>query len=152
MIKPLSFYRPLRIRGREGDAPVVPSLRSPTYSRHSSIHPYTAIVLETQPIRHSPALPPVSRVTRTLDNPPRVEVGVPRTVFTCVEPVPIYVTVQPPSRELFVEGGLRLRNIEAELMRIVRVADGTKTDESKSVDVDIPSDIDVMNPTARVPR
>ena len=92
-------------------------------------------------ISHTRSIP-VSPVTRSLDNPSRVEVEIPRTAFTCVEPVPIYVTVPPPSRELVVEGGLRLRNIKAELIRIVRVADGAETDESESVDVDIPSDID----------
>ncbi|KAI0004168.1 hypothetical protein BJV74DRAFT_809519 [Russula compacta] len=81
---------------------------------------------------------PVSPVTRSLDNPSPVEVELPRTVFTCIEPVPIYVTVPPPRRELVVEQGLRLRNIKAELIRIVRVAGGF---ESDSVDVDIPSDV-----------
>src|SRR6266404_5446972 len=85
---------------------------------------------------------PVSPVTRSLDNPCRVEVEIPRIAFTCVEPVPIYVTIPPPSRELVVEGGLRLRNIKAELIRIVRVADRTEVDENESVDIDIPSDID----------
>ena len=92
-------------------------------------------------ISHTRSIP-VSPITRALDNPSRVEVEIPRTVFTCVESVPIYVTVPPPSRELVVEGGLRLRNIKAELIRIVRVADGAETEESESVDVDIPSDID----------
>src|SRR6266404_4125535 len=85
---------------------------------------------------------PVSPVTRTMDNPSRVQVEIPRTVFTCVEPVPIYVTVPPPRRELVVEGGLRLRNIKAELIRIVRVADRTEVDENESDDIDSPSDID----------
>jgi hypothetical protein len=85
---------------------------------------------------------PVSPVTRTLDNPSRVHVEIPRTAFTCVEPVPIYVTVPPPRRELVVEEGLRLRNIKAELIRVVRVIDGTQTDESSLADVDIPPDFD----------
>ncbi|KAH9968799.1 hypothetical protein BC827DRAFT_1121470 [Russula dissimulans] len=84
---------------------------------------------------------PISPVTRTLDNPSRVEVEIPRTAFTCVEPVPIYVTVPPPPWELVVEEGLRLRNIKAELIRIVRVIDGTEKDENDTLDVDIPSDI-----------
>ena len=83
---------------------------------------------------------PVSPVTRTLDNPSPVQVEIPRTTFTCIEPVPIYVTVPPPRRELVVEEGLRLRNIKAELIRIVRVVDGTQADESNLVDVDILSD------------
>ena len=91
-------------------------------------------------ISHSYSIP-VSPITRAFDNPSRVQVEIPRTTFTCVEPVPIYVTVPPPRRELVVEQGLRLRNIKAELIRIVRVADGTETDENDSVDVDVPSDI-----------
>jgi neural Wiskott-Aldrich syndrome protein len=83
----------------------------------------------------------VSPITRSLDNPSRVQVEIPRTTFTCVEPVPIYVTIPPPRRELVVEEGLRLRNIKAELIRIVHVADGTEAEENDSVDVDIPSDI-----------
>lgn len=90
-------------------------------------------------ISHTSRLP-VSPVTRALDNPTRVEVEIPRSTFTCVEPVPIYVTVLPPRRELVVDEGLRLRNIKAELIRVVRVvADGTT--EADEVDVDIPSDI-----------
>lgn len=94
-------------------------------------------------ISHTSRLP-VSPVTRTLDNPTRVEVEIPRSTFTCVEPVPIYVTVPPPRRALVVDEGLRLRNIKAELIRVVRVADGTEAaDEggADAVDVDIPSDI-----------
>ncbi len=83
---------------------------------------------------------PVSPVTRIIDNPSPVQVEIPRTTFTCVEPVPIYVTVPPPRRELVVEEGLRLRNIKAELIRIVHVVDRTQTDESNLVDVDILSD------------
>ena len=84
---------------------------------------------------------PISPVTRTLDIPSPVQVEIPRIAFTCVEPVPIYVTVPPPRRALVVEEGLRLRNIKAELIRIVRVVDGTRTDESNFADVDIPSDL-----------
>ncbi|KAI0304719.1 hypothetical protein BC826DRAFT_1100516 [Russula brevipes] len=91
-------------------------------------------------ISHTSSMP-ISPVTRSLDNPSRVEVELPRTAFTCIEPVPIYVTVPPPRRELVVKEGLRLRNIKAELIRIVRVAGGTEPDEIDSVDVDIPSDI-----------
>ena len=41
-----------------------------------------------------------------------------------------------------MDEGVRLRNIKAELIRIVRVVDGTQTDESSLADVDIPSDFD----------
>ncbi|KAI0307969.1 hypothetical protein B0F90DRAFT_1619066, partial [Multifurca ochricompacta] len=116
----------------------------------ATLHPFDgttqpfskALVVHTRRFIPHTCTIPVSPITRTLDNPSRVEVEIPRTVFTCIEPVPIYVTVPPPRRELVVEEGLRLRNIKAELIRIVRVADGTEADESDPVDVDIPSDIE----------
>ncbi|PCH33541.1 hypothetical protein WOLCODRAFT_93681 [Wolfiporia cocos MD-104 SS10] len=63
--------------------------------------------------------------TRVLDEPTRVEVQVPRTAFRASEPVPVYVTVLVPRRELVVEQGLRLRNIRAELLRCVQVERGS---------------------------
>ncbi|KAF7339817.1 ARID domain-containing protein [Mycena venus] len=63
----------------------------------------------------------VSPETRTLDEPTRVEVQVPRTTFIAGEVVPLYVTVPPPPRELVVDQGLRLRNVRVELLRIVEV-------------------------------
>ncbi|KAJ7293384.1 hypothetical protein C8J57DRAFT_24612 [Mycena rebaudengoi] len=63
----------------------------------------------------------VSPETHTLDEPTRVEVQVPRTTFKAGEVVPVYITVPPPPRELVVDQGLRLRNVRAELLRIVEV-------------------------------
>ncbi|KAJ7275238.1 hypothetical protein B0H12DRAFT_246989 [Mycena haematopus] len=63
----------------------------------------------------------ISPETRTLDEPTRVEVQVPRTTFIAGEVVPLYVTVPPPPRELVVDQGLRLRNVRVELLRIVEV-------------------------------
>ncbi|KAJ6509334.1 hypothetical protein C8R47DRAFT_1098337 [Mycena vitilis] len=65
----------------------------------------------------------VSPETRTLDEPTRVEVQVPRTTFIAGEVVPLYVTVPPPPRELVVDQGLRLRNVRVELLRIVEAND-----------------------------
>ncbi|KAJ6604457.1 hypothetical protein DFH09DRAFT_310043 [Mycena vulgaris] len=59
--------------------------------------------------------------THTLDEPTRVEVQVPRTTYKAGEIVPLYVTVPPPSRELVVDQGLRLRNVRVELLRTVEV-------------------------------
>ncbi|KAJ7630742.1 hypothetical protein FB45DRAFT_1027931 [Roridomyces roridus] len=67
---------------------------------------------------HSQVLSPE---THALNEPTRVEVQVPRTTFKAGEVVPVYVTVPPPSRELVVDQGLRLRNVRVELMRIVEV-------------------------------
>ncbi|KAF4623072.1 hypothetical protein D9613_001935 [Agrocybe pediades] len=56
-----------------------------------------------------------------LQDPTRVTVQVPRDTFTSGEAIPLYVVVPPPSRETVVEKGLRLRNIRAELVRVVKV-------------------------------
>jgi neural Wiskott-Aldrich syndrome protein len=60
---------------------------------------------------------------RNLDEPTRVEVEVPRTMFKAGESIPVYVTIPPPSRELVVDQGLRLRNIRTELVRLIKVKD-----------------------------
>ncbi|KAI0068274.1 hypothetical protein BV25DRAFT_1793336 [Artomyces pyxidatus] len=88
---------------------------------------------------HSLAIAPVKKV---LESPARIEVEVPRTTFTSTEPVPIYVTVPSPPRELVIEHGLRLRNIKAELMRTVHVKHGALEEDVEAVDVDVPDDTD----------
>ncbi|KAG2149846.1 hypothetical protein BD769DRAFT_1408801 [Suillus cothurnatus] len=57
--------------------------------------------------------------THILESPSRVEVQVPRTIFRAGESIPVYVTVPPPSRELMLREGLRLRNVKTEIVRIV---------------------------------
>ncbi|KAG1833964.1 hypothetical protein EV424DRAFT_858619 [Suillus variegatus] len=57
--------------------------------------------------------------THVLESPSRVEVQVPRTIFRAGEFIPVYVTVPPPSRELMLREGLRLRNVKTEIVRIV---------------------------------
>ncbi|KAG5644752.1 hypothetical protein DXG03_007881 [Asterophora parasitica] len=64
---------------------------------------------------------PLSPETHNLLDPTRVEVEVPRTTFVAGESIPVYVTVPPPAKELVVDQGLRLRNVRAELLRIVKV-------------------------------
>ncbi|PPQ89376.1 hypothetical protein CVT25_002194 [Psilocybe cyanescens] len=56
-----------------------------------------------------------------LEDPTRVEVQLPRDTFTSGEAIPLYVTVPPPTRETVVDKGLRLRNVRAELVRVVKV-------------------------------
>ncbi|KAL0950996.1 hypothetical protein HGRIS_007742 [Hohenbuehelia grisea] len=79
--------------------------------------------------------------THILNHPTRVEVEIPRSTFKIGERIPIYVTIPPPNRELVLSGGLRLRNVRAELIRIVRVKryDGedssTDDDEADSSDL-----------------
>lgn len=96
---------------------------------------------------HSFALP-LSPVTRTLDTPTRVEVQVPRTTFKSDEIIPVYVTIPSPRRELVVDDGVRLRNIRAELVRVVKVkaADGkADRDDTSMKGFDFDSDIDDDN-------
>lgn len=58
--------------------------------------------------------------TKAVDSPTRIEVQVPRTSYKAGEPIPLYLTVPSPRRELILDEGLRLRNIRAELVRIVK--------------------------------
>ena len=87
-------------------------------------------------ISHSHTLP-CSPETYSLDDPTRVEVQVPRNTFTSAEVIPLYVTVPPPTRETVVRKGLRLRNVRAELVRVVKV----KREYSEDVETDSDSDI-----------
>lgn len=81
---------------------------------------------------------PISPVTHALDEPTRVEVQIPRSSFKVGEPIPVYVTIPPPSRDIVVDKGLRLRNMRLELVRVIRVkrevADemGSETDSDAS--------------------
>lgn len=89
----------------------------------------------------------ISPVTRTLDTPTRVEVQVPRTTFRSDEVIPVYVTIPSPRRELVVDDGVRLRNIRAELVRVVKVkATDEKVDRDEASrdgeGFDFDSDID----------
>ncbi|KAK7058830.1 hypothetical protein VNI00_001454 [Paramarasmius palmivorus] len=59
--------------------------------------------------------------TYRLTEPTPVEVQVPRASFKSGEPIPVYVKIPPPRRELVVDEGLRLRNVKAELVRVIRV-------------------------------
>ncbi|EMD41775.1 hypothetical protein CERSUDRAFT_102170 [Gelatoporia subvermispora B] len=77
--------------------------------------------------------------TRTLDDPTRVEVQIPRTTFVAGELLPVYVTVPVPRRELVTEQALRLRNIRAELVRSIQLKDDD-AQESVEADVQIQTD------------
>ncbi|KAF7969230.1 hypothetical protein HWV62_27947 [Athelia sp. TMB] len=67
--------------------------------------------------------------THELDSPTNVEVEVPRSTFKAGEPIPVYVKIPSPPRELVVDQGLRLRNVRAELIRIITVK-GTEEETS----------------------
>ena len=80
---------------------------------------------------------PSSPETYSLDDPTCVQVQVPRNTFMSGEVIPLYVTVPPPTREIVVRRGLRLRNVRAELVRVVKV----KREYSEDVETDSDSDI-----------
>ena len=67
---------------------------------------------------HTVAISPEKHVMHV---PVRVEAEIPKSTFVAGEPIPVYVTVPPPPRQLVLEGGLRLRNVKAELHRLIKV-------------------------------
>ena len=64
---------------------------------------------------------PQAPETHSFEDPTRVEVQLPRDTFTSAEVIPLYITVPPPTREVVIDRGLRLRNIRAELVRVIKV-------------------------------
>lgn len=62
--------------------------------------------------------------THVLESPSRVEVQVPRTIFRAGEPIPVYITVPSPSRQLMLGDGLRLRNVKTEIVRVMSIKQG----------------------------
>lgn len=75
--------------------------------------------------------------THSLDDPTRVEVVVPRSTFKVGEPIPIYVTIPPPRTELVIEQGLRLRNIRAEVIRVIKVQREDGDNDSADTDTNL---------------
>ncbi|THH02921.1 hypothetical protein EW026_g64 [Hermanssonia centrifuga] len=100
------------LQSADTDAPKLSSTII-VHTRRYMSHPHT---LHTEP------------ETKIMEDPTRVEVQIPRTAFTAGEALPLYITVPSPRRELILDEGLRLRNIRAELIRIVKV--NGSTDES----------------------
>lgn len=94
------------------------------------------IVYTRRFMSHSDTLP-ASPETHSLEYPTHVSVQLPRSTFTSREPILLYVTVPPPARETVVDRGLRLRNIRAELIRVVKV----KREHLEDNDEDTGSDL-----------
>ncbi|TBU49633.1 hypothetical protein BD309DRAFT_909167 [Dichomitus squalens] len=80
---------------------------------------------------HTHDLHPVPE-TRVITEPSRVEVQLPRTTFKAGEQIPVYITVPTPSADFVVEQGQRLRNLRAELVRVINV----KKNESEEGELD----------------
>lgn len=85
---------------------------------------------------HSLTLPS-SPEEHSLDDPTHVEVQLPRNTFMSGETIPLYVTVPPPTRETVIDRGLRLRNVRAELVRVVKVKREQYDDSDGETDSDI---------------
>lgn len=101
---------------------------------------------------HNQSLPS-SPEAMSLEDPTRVDVELPRNTFTSGEAIPLYVTVPPPSRETVVDQGLRLRNVRAELVRVVKVKreyydDNADSDSDIAVDDNeyLQGSSDLLNP------
>ena len=75
----------------------------------------------------------------SLSNPTPVNVEVPRTTFRLDEPIPVYVTIPPPDRNVILIHGFTLRSVRAELIRTAKILDQgsySTSDSSISLDID----------------
>ncbi|CUA73927.1 hypothetical protein RSOLAG22IIIB_01448 [Rhizoctonia solani] len=97
----------------------------PSASKSVEIHTrrYTTIT--------SPYLPVAPRRI-SLDAPTPTTVEIPRTIFRSGEPIPIYWDIPPPDRAV-VQRGVRLRNLRAELVRLIRLDNGDEDDDAESI-------------------
>ena len=97
-----------------------------SFSKSIVVRPrrYTAHALTLRP----------SPVTRKLDSPTPIAVQIPRSKFQAGEWIPVYITIPPPKRELVVEQGVRLRNVRAELVRVIKVKDQEASEPSSGFD------------------
>lgn len=88
--------------------PTIPHMSSEllVHTRRYTSHTHTVVISPEKHLIHHPV---------------RVEAEIPRSTFIAGEPIPVYVTVPPPPRQLVLEGGLRLRNVKTELLRVVEV-------------------------------
>ncbi|KAH9946786.1 hypothetical protein B0H21DRAFT_808352 [Amylocystis lapponica] len=97
-----------------------------------------SLIVHTRRYTSYPYATNIAPITRTLEDPTLVEVQVPSTTYKVGEAIPIYITVPIPRRELVLEQGLRIRNVRAEMVRLVRVRrDGVEDNDS-----DLGSDFD----------
>ncbi|KZO93480.1 hypothetical protein CALVIDRAFT_539930 [Calocera viscosa TUFC12733] len=95
---------------------------SPTFERKIPIH------LRRYSTPSAPVLLTLPYEVNITDPVP-VSVELPRLEFRVGEPLPVYITVPAPDRQRVSRTGLRLRNVKAELVRIVALTgkDGIAT-------------------------
>ena len=65
------------------------------------------------------------------DDPVTVKVEVPRTIFRIGEPIAVYITIPPPDVNIIRSHGFRLRNVMAELVRVVSSDEGHLAAEAR---------------------
>ncbi|KAG9050567.1 hypothetical protein FS837_004424 [Tulasnella sp. UAMH 9824] len=117
-------------------------ISSVTHSLTATLHPAKASsspFSKTIPIQirrfttvNSPALSPAAR-TFSREDPTPFKIQLPRAVFRSGEMIPVYFSVPPPLTSV-AESGTQLRNIKAELVRVVRVGPvDAKASESSGV-------------------
>lgn len=82
-----------------------------------------SVIVHTRRYTSHPYPTSITPETKGITEPTKVEVQVPRTTFRTGEPIPLYLTVPPPRRELILDEGIRLRNVRAELLRVVSLND-----------------------------
>ncbi|EJD47822.1 hypothetical protein AURDEDRAFT_151297 [Auricularia subglabra TFB-10046 SS5] len=87
----------------------------------------------------SPAELPVIPENRSVDAPARVDAQIPRVAWRAGQAIPVYVTVPPPSPALVLSEGIRLRNIRAELVQIVRIPRSTGPDDTAAAEDRVPT-------------
>ncbi|KAH7921784.1 hypothetical protein BV22DRAFT_702635 [Leucogyrophana mollusca] len=117
------------------------SLTATLYPVDSALLPVTkSLTVHTRRYTSHTHTVGTSPETHALDHPARVEVEVPRTTFRVGEVIPVYITIPPPRREVVVDDGLRLRNVKAELVRIVKAKRRGSEDAEDESDEDLFSD------------
>ncbi|KAB5593605.1 hypothetical protein CTheo_2898 [Ceratobasidium theobromae] len=97
----------------------------PSVSKSAEIHTrrYTTVT--------SPYLPVAPRRI-ILNAPTPTTVEIPRTIFRSGEPIPLYWEIPPPEHGA-LQRGVRLRNLRAELVRLIRVDNGDEDDDGESI-------------------
>ena len=124
------------------------------YTLTATLHPVNSamtsisstVVVHTRRYASHPDILQTMPETQKLQEPISIELQIPRTTFRAGEPIPLYLTVPPPNRELILSQGIRLRNIRAELVRFVKVRPNSESGAGPSGTGEISSD-----PSSSVP-